>query len=148
VVMRIEKMLRQKRNTVAAVILAVVVLLPIGYYAMRNAFSAGQDPFLEKPDPKYRECVKDTYYMRLHHMDLLKELREQVVREGKKSEIRFADCRRCHTNRDRFCNQCHYAVNLYLDCFGCHNYPDSPPAAAGEQASGPDTNEDILKSGH
>ncbi len=124
--MRIEKMLRKNKSTVAMAILALVILLPIGYYAVRDAFSRSSEPFLEKPDPKYKECVRDTQYMRLHHMDLLKEIRVQVVREGKREKITLESCRECHTNRGRFCNQCHNAVNLYPDCFGCHNYPESP----------------------
>ncbi len=133
--MRIDNMLRRNKSTAALVILALVILLPIGYYAARDAFSRSSEPFLEKPDPKYKECVRDTQYMRLHHMELLKELRIQVVREGKREKITLESCRECHTNRGRFCNQCHNAVNLYPDCFGCHNYPESPQAIVGIQSS-------------
>ena len=133
--MRIETMLKKNRNKVAMAILALVILLPIGYYTIRDAFPRSAEPFLEKPDPKYKECVRDTLYMRLHHMELLKEIRVQVVREGKRSEIGLANCRGCHTNRGRFCNQCHNAVNLYPDCFGCHNYPESPQEIVRTQSS-------------
>ena len=57
--------------------------------------------------------------------DLLKEIRNQVVREGITSDISLEECRDCHTDRSRFCNQCHNIVNLNLDCFGCHNYPET-----------------------
>jgi len=133
--MRIENMLRKNKSTVAVATLTLVILLPIGYYAILDAFPRNPDPFLEKPDPKYKECVRDTLYMRFHHMDLLKEIRVQVVREGKRSEISLARCKGCHTNRGRFCNECHDAVNLHLDCLGCHNYPESPQETARAQSS-------------
>lgn len=123
--MKIEKMLDKYKNVAAMAIVTLLVLAPVAYYVVRDAFPQSAEPFLEKPDPKYQKCVRDTTYMRFHHMDLLKEIRVQVVREGKRTDIGFKDCRKCHTNRDRFCNQCHNAVNLHLDCFGCHNYPES-----------------------
>ncbi len=148
--MKIESMLKRNRGTVAAATLALVILLPIGYYAARNAFSGNAEPFLEKPDPKYKECVQDAVYMRLHHMELLKQSRLEYVREGKRSNVTIERCRECHTNRDLFCNQCHYAVNLYLDCFGCHNYPDSPEETPWARASGSTMSAaaDRLKAGH
>ena len=122
--MRIESMLRKNKSMVAVAILALAVLLPAGYYAVRDAFARSDSPFLEKPNPKYQECVRDTAYMRFHHMELLKEIRVQVVREGKRNDIGIAKCRECHTNRGRFCDRCHLTVNLHLDCFGCHDYPE------------------------
>jgi len=86
------------------------------------------------PD-QYDECVEDTEYMRFRHMDLLKEMREESVREGIRGEYSLSDCRDCHTNRSRFCNQCHNIVNLNLDCFGCHNYPETPQESITEHAS-------------
>ena len=133
--MRIENMLRKNKGAVATATLALVLLLPIGYYAMRDAFPRSAEPFLEKPDPKYKECVRDIQYMRFHHMDLLKEIRVEVVREGKRGDLSLANCRECHENRGRFCNQCHTAVNLHLDCFGCHNYPESPQETIREPST-------------
>jgi hypothetical protein len=124
--MKIENMLKNNKGAVTAVILALIILLPIGFYAIRDAFSQNTEPFLEMPDPKYKECVRDTEYMRFNHWVLLKELREEVVREGKKADVALSDCRDCHTNRERFCNECHNIANVSLDCFGCHNYPDTP----------------------
>jgi hypothetical protein len=121
----IAQILEKRRRVVVVTILAIVVLLPVGYYAVRDAFPKNAAPFLEKPEPKYRKCVRDTEYMRFHHMDLLKDIRTQVVRVGRRSEIGLKNCMECHTNRGHFCNQCHNAVNLHLDCFGCHYYPEN-----------------------
>jgi len=133
--MKIERMLNKNKSLIVLVVLAVIVLLPIGYYAVSDAFPKSTDDFLEKPDPKYQECVDRTEYMRFHHMDLLKEIREKVVREGIKQDVTFADCKECHINRSSFCDRCHLIVNLYPDCFGCHDYPETARAAAYEEAN-------------
>ena len=65
-------------------------------------------------------------------MDLLKQTRDEIVREGKGEvwfydgprKVEFDDCRNCHPSREDFCNRCHKPVNLYLGitCFRCHEY--------------------------
>ena len=128
--MKISTITDKNKGVIAMAILAVIILSPPGYYFFRNAFPQRVEPFLEKPDPKYKECVRDTTYMRFNHMDLLLQIRNEVVREGKVTEIGLEigskNCKECHTNRERFCNQCHNTVNLNPDCFGCHDYPATP----------------------
>lgn len=138
--MNIENMLRKNKGRIAFVILAVVILVPIGYYAIGDTISQNAVPFLAMPDPQYTECVKDTKYMRFHHMDLLKEVRDETVREGIRADIRLEDCRKCHEDRSKFCNRCHNTVNLNLDCFGCHNYPETPQEPITVRAQGSQAN--------
>jgi len=107
-------------------IAALVILFPLGYSLARSVFSWGAErgqPFLAKPETKSAGCVRDNTWMRFHHMDLLKQVRDEAVREGKRGNIGLNTCRECHTNRERFCNECHNAVNLHVDCFRCHYYP-------------------------
>ena len=113
-------------KVIIVVIAAVIILFPFGYSVVSFVFSMGAEstqPFLEKPDAKYDKCVRETRYMRFHHMDLLKDLRDEFVRDGKRGEVSLANCKRCHTSRERFCDRCHNAVSLYPDCYGCHYYP-------------------------
>ena len=108
------------------VILVVIILIPLGYSVVGRIVAPGAEAaetFLERPDAKHERCVKETEYMRYHHWELLREVRKEVVRYGKRSEIGLARCVDCHTSRERFCNRCHEAVSLYPDCFGCHYYP-------------------------
>ena len=142
--MKIENMLKKNKSAITAVILLLIVCVPIGYYLVRDVFSQEDEAFLEMPDPKYKECVRDAEYMRLQHWVLLKEVREKVVREGEKVtvvqggeevEVTLSGCRDCHTNRERFCNECHDIANVSLDCFGCHNYPETPQESVTEHAS-------------
>ena len=83
----------------------------------------GGEPFLEKPAPEHDKCVRETTYMRHHHWELLRGIREEVVRYGMRGEVGLNGCRDCHTKRERFCDQCHTAVSLTPDCWGCHYYP-------------------------
>ena len=128
--MRINIPLDKKTTAVIVLAAAVIILFPIGYSVVSVAFP-GPDPFLDidepayQPDEKNAACIggRDRTYMRFHHMDLLKEIRDQVVREGARAEIGLDDCWQCHTSRERFCNRCHNAVNLQPDCFRCHYDP-------------------------
>ncbi|MHC4942061.1 MAG: hypothetical protein ACYTG7_03490 [Planctomycetota bacterium] len=109
-----------------ASVLVVIILIPIGYSIVHGILPKGVDSaelFLERPDPKYEKCVKDTEYMRYHHWELLRGIREEIVRYGIRGEIGLYGCRDCHTSREGFCNKCHDAVSLTPDCFDCHYYP-------------------------
>jgi hypothetical protein len=135
-----EKMFNERKHILAVAIPVVILLLPIGYSLVSGVFAGAPDPgpFLERPDAKYENCVRDTEYMRFHHWELLKELRDQTVRLRKRMDVTVADCRKCHMNRERFCNRCHDTVNLKPDCWGCHYYPDTPEAgSAGFHAASP-----------
>jgi len=102
----------------------LLILLPVLYSIITFAEEPlSSKPFLEKPDPSYKDCVKETEYMRYHHWELLRTVREEFVRYGKRGEINLGNCKNCHTSRERFCNQCHNAVSLTPDCFACHYYP-------------------------
>ena len=120
----------KNNKKILVVAVPILILLAPFLYSLAGAVF-GQDPqggrpFLEYPDPaKYKECVRETEYMRFHHMDLLKELRIKVVRDGEPQELGFDRCRECHPNKDQFCNKCHDTVSLYPDCWGCHYYPDN-----------------------
>lgn len=109
-----------------AAIVAALVFVPLCYSIVSRIVpneTQSSGTFLERPDPKYKECVRETSYMRFHHWELLRGVREQVVRYGIRSEIDLNKCRECHTSRERFCNRCHDSVSLTPDCFDCHYYP-------------------------
>jgi hypothetical protein len=117
---------RRTKSILYLVIPLLIIALPFGYSMLSSLFAQTVDPselFLEKPDPKYTECVEDRTYMRFHHWELLRNVREEVVRYGKRGDVGLKGCTECHTSRERFCNQCHDAVSLYPDCFDCHYYP-------------------------
>ncbi len=129
-------------GVLAVVIPAVIIVLPFAYSvgAWALSLSADDEPFLERPDERFEECVRDTDYMRFSHMTLLLETRDGI-RIGDRNDIglsklktehaaqavRTGDetrsyCSDCHTSREQYCDQCHTSVNLNLDCFSCHEY--------------------------
>ena len=124
--MDIRKIFGQHTGAIAITLLALIILFPVGYSIVSFVSAKtvqDTDLFLERPDPKYENCVKEIEYMRYHHWELLRTIREEVVRYGKRGELGLNNCRECHTSRERFCNKCHNAVSLFPDCFGCHYYP-------------------------
>ncbi len=117
-----EVMKLNKNNIIIGAILALIIALPLIYNISVWA-TKSPEPFLEKPKGQ-EKCIRDTEYIRFNHMILLKETRNKVMREGKKVDIGFKNCRQCHTNRGQFCDRCHDKVNLKPDCFSCHYYPE------------------------
>lgn len=116
------------KNTgvITAVILVLLIILPLVYSVVSHVFAQSsqvEEPFLQMPDPKYKKCVKETEYMRYHHWELLRGIREEVVRHGIRGDVGLGMCKDCHTSREQFCNKCHDAVSMTPDCFSCHYYP-------------------------
>ena len=114
-----------------ASILVVILLIPFGYSLVRGVAAQGDEP-PERPDPqKYgTSCVVDEARgiitnedMRFRHWELLRGIREDVVRYGKRGDVGLYMCQNCHTNREQFCDRCHQATSLTPDCFDCHYYP-------------------------
>lgn len=128
---------KKNRKAVVAAVSVLIILIPFGYSVISAVLSPGSEdvwPFLEMPDAKYKECVRETDYMRYHHMHLLQEVRDEAVREGTRGKIRLDECRKCHSNRATFCDRCHIAVNLTPDCYGCHYYPESVSNSADHES--------------
>ena len=120
----------------------VVVTFPVWYTL---GFSEDPSPpNLEIPQGK---CVKDAEWMRANHMNLLKEWRNDMVREADKSQIEIngekyeksltKGCMICHVNRQTFCYECHKYTNAVqllplrgsettqrgIRCWNCHIEP-------------------------
>lgn len=138
--MKLSTALNRENRGIAATILGILILLPLGFSVVAFAFESReeeQEVFLEKVDPRWESCVRDAEWMRFYHMDFLKDIREDVVRAGIKGGVTLAGCGDCHVNRANFCDQCHLVANVTLDCFGCHFYPETAEervAAFGPEA--------------
>lgn len=109
----------------------LVIVAPLLYSLSGFVFGQGSGkdmPFVEVPTDRFEKCVRDTEYMRYRHMELLRQIRINVVRYGIRDEMGLDQCKGCHDNREVFCNRCHDAANVVLDCYGCHYYPETPEA--------------------
>lgn len=87
-------------------------------------------PAIKKLPEIERKCVESTKYMRENHMKLLEDMRDWVVREagrdyisigGKKYTASLQNtCLECHSNYDKFCDECHKYMGIKPYCWGCH----------------------------
>ncbi len=117
---------RGRLKAILPIILILLILIPFGYSLVGSVTAKNQlqkEVFLEMPDEIYENCVRETEYMRFQHWELLRGIREEVVRYGKRGDTGLYDCSRCHTKREEFCDKCHNAVSMHPDCFHCHYYP-------------------------
>jgi hypothetical protein len=116
---------------IGLVILVILVTIPLWYSLVVEG--SGPPPEVELPVNE-TECVEGREFMTAHHMDLLDEWRDAVVREGKKDYTSKAygkiyymslteTCLGCHTDRDTFCNRCHDYTDVHPYCFDCHLEP-------------------------
>lgn len=120
--MKRSTVLTEKNRGTWATAFTIVIFLPVVLSLLKPLWAEEPEVFLEAADPRWENCVRDPEYMRYHHMDLLKEVRSDVIRDGLKGGITLAGCGECHVNREAFCDRCHEKASVVLDCFGCHFY--------------------------
>jgi hypothetical protein len=120
--MKRSTVLTEKNRGTWATVFVFLIFLPVVLSILRPLWASEPEVFLEEPDPRWENCIRDAEYMRYRHMDLLKEARSDVIRSGLKGGITLAGCGDCHHNRDLFCDRCHEKASVSLDCWGCHFY--------------------------
>jgi hypothetical protein len=101
-----------------------------------------------KPEPKFdtpaiqewekqygkKECVESKEFMRAEHMQLLNDWRDSVVRQDNRGYLRSTDhkrfnmslqngCMNCHSNKKKFCDECHTYMSVSPYCWDCHIQP-------------------------
>ena len=83
-------------RALAVVIPALIILFPLAYsigaWAVSLAAPASE-PFLERPDAQFEECVRDLEYMRFSHMTLLMNARDETVRAGSRGDVGLINAR-------------------------------------------------------
>jgi hypothetical protein len=109
-------------------IFVLAVLFPVWYTAAFGKAGPAPNPVVE-PDTK--PCVESAEYMRIHHMQILDDWRNRVVRqEGRdwtSSDGRVfrmsltMTCMDCHHDKAKFCDRCHTYADVKPECFECHN---------------------------
>jgi len=118
---------------IGLVIFLVLIAAPVWYNM--NAGQASNIPNLERPTGDVT-CVRDSSFMSVHHMDLLNEWRDQVVRGGDRFETDAKGhrheksltntCLGCHRSKEKFCDRCHNYLSVEPYCWDCHNVPEDP----------------------
>ena len=122
------------------IILGLVAFLVIITFPLWYNLASGKATYRPEPEiatksvPGKERCVADALWMKKHHMDLLNEWREAVVRQGQRIHV-TADgrkmtmslthtCLDCHSNKADFCDRCHNYLDVKPYCWDCHLEPE------------------------
>ena len=116
---------------IGLVVFLALIAAPV-WYNMESG-QAGNIPVLERPQGEV-QCVRDSSFMSVHHMDLLNQWRDDVVRRGDRFEV-SADghryeksltntCLGCHKSKEKFCDRCHTYLSVDPYCWDCHVVPE------------------------
>jgi len=110
---------------ITGLIIALALFLFPFYW---DAGFASKAPEIELT-PKAKEakvCVLEKDFMRTNHMKLLDQWRHQVVRDAERyyttedGRVFYKSlqvtCMDCHSNKTKFCDQCHNVPQLYGCC--------------------------------
>lgn len=123
--------------------LKALVLLGAALAVAAPAWNAAAGVDAPKPrHAKGERCVEDTDFMRRNHMELLKQHRNETLRQGiRTTRHSLKGCVECHvsektgsvaSSKDDFCMGCHSFTSVKLDCWDCHaTKPGRRQAAAG-----------------
>ena len=125
------------------IFLGILVFLAIALFPFYNNFGKTNKP----PEPKVdtpaileyekvngkKECVEPKEFMRAEHMVLINNWRDAVVRidnrgylssTGKRWNMSLQnECMRCHSNKKKFCDECHNYMAVKPFCWDCHIQP-------------------------
>jgi len=130
------------------IIAGLVVLLALLTFPMWYGATATARPaFQSLPNPAGEKCIESREYMRDHHMQMLLQWRDDVVRGGdrvyvsrdgkrKWNKSLTGTCMACHDKADAhgksltaatYCPDCHAHVNVRLYCWDCRVDPVATP---------------------
>lgn len=122
------------------IILGLVIFIGIAtfpfLYDMGKAAVPPPKPNIETPEIQkmaVKKCVETKSFMRAEHMVMLNDWRDLVVREGDRIYIandgkQYAmslqnTCMKCHSNKKKFCDECHNYLAVKPYCWDCHIAP-------------------------
>jgi hypothetical protein len=125
----------------------------VGVFTSPFWFGMGKAPV--KPEPKIdtpviqqmaeKKCVESKEFMRAEHMKMLNDWRDSlrvakrvyVGSDGKVHNISLQNtCMNCHSNKDKFCDECHKYLAVKPYCWDCHFIPERPGAAGAAATEG------------
>ena len=112
-----------------------VVLLAYPFWPDTEKWAAKiPEPELTAKAQEAKVCVEPKSYIRTQHMKLLDQWRDSVVRNGIRQyesstgvvyDISLqTTCMECHSNKSKFCDQCHTYAAVAPFCWECHIQPE------------------------
>jgi hypothetical protein len=108
-----------------------LLLFPVYYNAGKAA--KAPDPVLTDKAKAAKQCIEPKAFMKTEHMKMLDKWRQEVVRDaeryyknaGGKTYYKSLQvtCMDCHSNKSKFCDQCHNYMGVAPFCWDCHIAP-------------------------
>ena len=91
------------------------------------------EPELTAKAKEAKQCVEAKAYMVESHMQVLNQWRDEAVRNGNRIYVATNGkeytvslqntCMDCHSNKSKFCDQCHNYAGVSPYCWECHIEP-------------------------
>lgn len=117
-------------------IIIFVVLATLPFWVNMGKAATKPDPKIDTPVIESlveKKCVEPKEFMKTEHMTLLNEWRDAALRDGKRlyvaSDGKEYDinlqntCMNCHSNKKKFCDECHNYAAVKPYCWDCHIAP-------------------------
>lgn len=117
------------------IIIGLIIFVGLVTYPLWHNTVSGKStyvPKLEIPKDK-KECIEAKEYIRVNHKSILEDWRLSVVRNGlriyqasNKKRYQMSlnrTCMECHSDKTKFCDQCHNYIGVTNKCWDCHIYP-------------------------
>jgi len=122
------------------IILGLIVFVGITIfpfvYDVGKASIPPPEPKLDTPEIQkmaVKKCVESKSFMAAEHMVMLNSWRDSVVRDGNRiytandgQEYEMSlqnTCMKCHSNKTKFCDECHNYMAVVPYCWDCHIAP-------------------------
>ena len=113
------------------IIFLILLLFPV-WYQVGKAEKV-PDPQLTETAKKAQQCVEAKSFMKTQHRKMLDQWRNEVVRDAERyytssdGKIYYKSlqvtCMECHSNKSKFCDQCHDYMGVSPYCWDCHVAP-------------------------
>ncbi len=117
------------------IIIGLIIFVGLVTYPLWHNTVSGKStyvPKLETPKDK-KDCIEAKEYIRVNHKSILEDWRLSVVRNGlrvyqasNKKRYQMSlnrTCMECHSDKTKFCDQCHNYMGVTNKCWDCHIYP-------------------------
>jgi hypothetical protein len=121
---------------IIAGLLVFAVLATFPFINNMGKANAKPKPSIDTPvinQLQVKKCVESKEFMRAGHMQLLNDWRDAVVRNGDRIYVNKAGqsinmslqntCMHCHSNKKKFCDECHNYMAVKPYCWNCHIQP-------------------------
>jgi len=126
---------------IGLLVFVAVATLPFTYNVVMGQGTHAPEPKTETPAiQEYeklngkKECVESKAFMRTEHMQLINNWRDSVVRDGFRQYVSETTgkrynmslqngCMHCHSNKKKFCDECHNYMAVKPYCWDCHIAP-------------------------